>query len=342
MKNNKKILIIVCMTLIVAIISIILMTKNRNFSKDFNKITSFEYHLGNNSSFILVTGNKSNDLFDIKVEELISVNENRNIKLLTITSEELKELLNKTSQEDCKKHTYQYQCGEREDCSSSSFKINFGDEEKAICYEINNEISTYFNNLSKPSIDENISGVDWTNLAITMNGIQYKYPYKISEFLSNGWTPKSTTDQAELNKLVGEIDEETIKYYESIGVSKENITLGYKSAMLTQKGVDIFVYADNTVTDIKVSDANVVSLVMNEPTNADKNYFSFYGVNFGDNKEKIESLFGNKNYEVTSDETNYNYSYSKKLKNNLIIQIEFRINIEKNKLDKITFNFYQN
>lgn len=175
-----------------------------------------------------------------------------------------------------------------------------------------------------------------------MNGKQYKYPYKISDFLNNGWTPKSTTDQAELNKLVGEIDEETIKYYESIGVSKENITLGYKSATLTQNGVDIFVYADNTITDIKVADANVVSLVINETKNADKNYFSFYGVNFGDNKEKIESLFGSKNYEVTSDETNYNYSYSKQLENNLIAQIEFRINIKKNKLDSITFNFYQN
>lgn len=133
----------------------------------------------------------------------------------------------------------------------------------------------------------------------------------------------------------------TYKYYESIGISKENITLGYKGATLTQNGVDIFAYADNTITDIKVSDANVVSLKINGTTNADKNYFSFYGVNFGDNKEKIESLFGNKNYEVTSDETNYEYSYSKRLENNLIARIIFRVNIEKNKLDQITFDVYQ-
>lgn len=58
----------------------------------------------------------------------------------------------------------------------------------------------------------------------------------------------------------------TYKYYESIGISKENITLGYKGATLTQNGVDIFAYADNTITDIKVSDANVVSLKINGTT----------------------------------------------------------------------------
>lgn len=346
MKNKKLIISIISglVVLIIGIITTVLLINNKN-NVDMNKLSSFEYYSGSSSVAIKFYGKRNQNEIDIEFTNFNSGNQNT--ESFTISTNDFIDLLKTSKIENCKKHTYEYQCGERDGCSHSSLTLKFDNDDK-VCYEINSEIVEYFNGYSEiyneisDDNEDKISQVDWTNLEITLNGKQYKYPFKISDFINNGWTPKTSDDQNILNELVGYIDEETIKYYESIGVSKENITLGHKSATLTQNGMDVFVYADNTITDIKVSDTNVVSLIINSPANADKNHFSFYGVNFGDNKEKIENLFGNKNYEVTSDETNYNYSYSKRLENNLIAQIEFRFKIEKNSLDQISFNFYQN
>lgn len=154
MKNNKKILIIVCVVIVilVATISIILLTKNQNVSKDFNKITSFEYYSGSSSLSIKFTGNKNNELFNVDFVEFNSGDQN--IDSFTITLNELKDLLSNTKIENCKKQTYEYQCGDSDGCSHSSLSVIFEDEGNSVCYEINNEISTYFNNLSKTSIDE--------------------------------------------------------------------------------------------------------------------------------------------------------------------------------------------
>jgi len=342
MKNKKLIIWIVCVIVILIIgITTTLLLINNN-SVDLNKLSSFEYYSGSSSVSEKFSGIRNNGTIDIKFTSFNTGDQN--IQEITMFTDDFIDLLKTTKKENCKKHTYEYQCGESDGCSHSSFVVNFENDDK-VCYQINSEIAEYFNGFSEiyteDNNDDENSQVDLTNLEFSLNGKQYKFPLKISEFLNNGWAPKSSEDQTILNELVGYIDEETIKYYESIGTSKENITLGYKAVTLTQNDVEIMVYADNKITDIKVSDANVANLEINK-SKTNKTDFDFYGLNFGSSKEKIENLFGTKNYEVTSDETYYTYSYYKDLENNSSAQLTFKISKEKNELDKINLIFYQN
>ena len=56
--------------------------------------------------------------------------------------------------------------------------------------------------------------------------------------------------------------------------------------------------------------------------------------------EKIEQLFGTKNYELLSDDNSYTCRYFKKLNNNKTATLELQINKTKNQLDKLSINVY--
>lgn len=316
--KNKKFIIITCLVIaiLIGIITTLLLITNKN-SVDLNKISSFKYHSGSNSSFVQVVGTKSNDLFNINYEQLNGGNKEDDS--FTITFNEFKELLNKSKIENCKKHTYEYQCGDRDDCSSASFTVNFENKKNTVCYEINNEIITYFNNFTNANIDENISTVDWTDLEISLNGKQYKYPFKVSDFINNGWTAESSEYADILNNNI------------SYSLSK-----GYNFVVIKQNELSLTMYFDTT-TDKNVLDADVVRF---EVTNTNNDNFDFYGLKFGDNEKQIENLFGTKNYEVLEDDTYYTYRYFKKLENNSTATLELQINIEKNKLDKFIISLY--
>lgn len=164
---------------------------------------------------------------------------------------------------------------------------------------------------------------DWANLAFSMNDQSYKYPYKISDFIENGFVAQNS----EFSSIVN-------------GTVKSAINKGYNYAVLKQDNILINVYFDTTSTNVLVSEADIIRLEI-ETTNIDNEVnFEFYELKFGASLEKIEQLFGTKNYELLSDDNSYTCRYFKKLNNNKTATLELQINKTKNKLDKLSINVY--
>lgn len=326
MKNKKLTISIICIVvaIIIGIITTILLINNKN-TVDLNKLSSFEYYSGSSSVAIKFYGKRNQNEIDIEFTNFDSGNQNT--ESFTISTEDFIDLLKTSKKENCKKHTYEYQCGENDGCSHSSLTLNFDNDDK-VCYEINSEIVEYFNGYSEiyneisDDNEDKISQVDWTDLEITLNGKQYKYPFKVSNFITNGWVSESSEYEDLLNNTVS-----------------NSISKGYNYVVIKQNELLMTVYFDTTTTDTKILEANVMRLEI-ENTNDTNNNFDFYGLKFGTNEEQIENLFGTKNYEVLSDETNYTYRYFDKLENNLTATLELQVNIEKDKLDKFIISLY--
>lgn len=171
--------------------------------------------------------------------------------------------------------------------------------------------------------NENISGIiDWTGLEITINENHYKYAYKISDFINNGWNTQST----EFNDIIN-------------GTINNAITNGYNYISIKQKNIKINAYFDTTNTNDKVLNSTIIRLEI-ENLNNDNSSLDFYGINFGSNKEEIEKVFGRKNYEVLSDNSNYTYLYFSKTLDEKNITLELQIDINKNQLNKLSIELY--
>lgn len=164
--------------------------------------------------------------------------------------------------------------------------------------------------------------INWTTLVMIINENRYKYPYKISDFINNGWDTQST----EFNDIIN-------------GTINNAITNGYNYISIKQKNIKINAYFDTTNTNDKVLNSTIIRLEI-ESLNDDNNSLDFYGIKFGSNKEEIEKVFGTKNYEILSDNSNYTYHYFSKTLDDKNITLELQINKTKNKLEKLSINIY--
>ena len=171
--------------------------------------------------------------------------------------------------------------------------------------------------------DSVVSQVDWTELEITMNGKQYKYPFKVSDFITNGWVSESTEYEDLLNNSI------------SYSISK-----GYNFVVIRQNELLMTVYFDTNATNTKVSESDILRFEIVNTGVSDNNNFDFYGLKFGAKEEQIKNLFGTKNYEVLEEDTNYTYRYFDTLENNLTVTLELQVNIEKDILDKFIVSLY--
>jgi len=142
MNKKKSILVVSIVVLAVSILAIIFFV-NKGSSANLDGITSFEYYSGSTSYAVKVSGVVRGDTVNINFKEYSGADQNTSE--LTITTKELKGLIDSTKEEDCQKHTYDYQCGDRDGCSYSSFSVSFGDSNS--CYKITTKISDFFNNL---------------------------------------------------------------------------------------------------------------------------------------------------------------------------------------------------
>jgi len=138
---NKKILIVISIIIIIMFVCFIYFNNN----KKETDIKGFEYFSGSSSISIEFKGNKEGEELNV-ISEYFDSGE-KEINTFTISFNEFKELLNMTKIDDCKKHTYDYQCGEFDGCTYSSFYVYLKTGKK-ICYEINNNVSDYFKNIN--------------------------------------------------------------------------------------------------------------------------------------------------------------------------------------------------
>lgn len=143
--KNRNIFLVggVLAVIIIIIVIIVIYTNTKT-----NEITDFYYYSGSSSDYYEFTGKRNDDVININFKEFNSGKEITN--KYTIELEELKDLINSTTKENCDNHTYEAQCGDSVGCSSSYFYVYSGDNEnERTCYIINDNISSFFENLSK-------------------------------------------------------------------------------------------------------------------------------------------------------------------------------------------------
>lgn len=144
--KNKKMLIISCTIIIIAIaLGVTIILFNDNQHKKIDDLVSFRYYSGSSGYSTEFVGVRNENFINIDFIEYDG--SNQNVGTFTIAISDFEKLLNTTKKENCKKHSYDYQCGESSGCSSSHFSIVFKDYEESFCYQINDNVSSFFDNI---------------------------------------------------------------------------------------------------------------------------------------------------------------------------------------------------
>lgn len=150
--------------------------------------------------------------------------------------------------------------------------------------------------ISKENDNKEDAKVIWNDLKITIDGKQYSYPYKLSEFLENGWQVDSNSQEV-INQTVAKASEYELSevekqwYIDNDYEIPENPTTlaGYE---IYKENSKISFFVDPTQSDVLVKNADVIKMSI-ENTN-----FNFYGVEKGTTLKQVQDLFGTKNYEL--------------------------------------------
>lgn len=130
--------------------------------------------------------------------------------------------------------------------------------------------------------------VDWSDLKINIDGINYSYPYSISQFITNGW---QVDDQNKINQTVDEASKVTGEI--SIDLGDGFTEYSFPIEVYLHKGdAEISVIVDSTQSNTLVKDANIMGLATQS---AD---FEFYGVKKGFTVKKVQEIFGTKNFAI--------------------------------------------
>lgn len=145
--SKKKNIFIISFIIIILLVLLVIFFINKNDNKNLNEITGFEYYSGSSSVAERFSGIRNGNIININFTEFNSGEQN--VNKITITFNDFKELLNESKIENCKKHTYDYQCGEHYGCAYSSFSVSFENSDDNVCYEIDYNISDFFKNLTE-------------------------------------------------------------------------------------------------------------------------------------------------------------------------------------------------
>lgn len=147
MKSKKFIIgiIYIVIVLIIGTIATVLLINNGS-NIDLNKLSSFEYYSGSSSATIKFDGSRNQESIVVKFTNFDGGEQNT--QSFTIFTDDFIDLLRNTKKESCKKHTYEYQCGESSGCAHSSLFVKFESDDD-VCYKINSEIVEYFKEYSR-------------------------------------------------------------------------------------------------------------------------------------------------------------------------------------------------
>lgn len=196
-------------------------------------------------------------------------------------------------------------------------------QEDGVIYSItyNNEICYTKGNLSSNNdLDDSKSeGVDWSGLNITIDGIEYSFPWSINDFINNGWEASSSYDE--------ELLEEEISYGSNVAIE-----LGHRDY-----SADLNIYAENNnLDDIKGYEATIRDLYIGQWSGRSNPLFQFYGIEAGDSKETVENIFGTPDNIYTDEGRGYiDYTYNSTLKDGTTVKLVLTVNIKDNELYEI-------
>lgn len=197
-------------------------------------------------------------------------------------------------------------------------------EEDGVIYNITYNDKVYYTKDKQLNIDidennENpnfskIEGVDWSDLKIKINGIEYIFPYAISDFINDGWEPYSDYNQQLL--------EENISVDGATSISLKH----------SEYSCELNIYAENNaLNEIKGREATIKELQIGQWSGRDNPLFEFYGIKAGDTKETAEKIFGTPENIKTDESRGYiEYIYNTTLKDETSVELilEFNINNE--------------
>lgn len=171
--------------------------------------------------------------------------------------------------------------------------------------EVKNAIEKSREIISTPSGEE--AKVDWSELKINIDGIDYNYPYKLSQFLENGWQVSSGSQEL-MNQTVAkaskyEMSEEEKQWYIENGYEvPENLTMSVSYEIYKGNSTISFI-VDSAQSDALVKDANVIRTFIKN-TN-----FNFYGIEKDFTIEQVKNLFGTKNYSIVTTDKDVHTEY---------------------------------
>ena len=193
------------------------------------------------------------------------------------------------------------------------------------------------NSKNKKDNDDNleiIDKIDWSNIEITMNGKTYRYPFKISNFINDGWVGKTKEDEELLNKVTNEL----------LPDSEAEIYIGFNYVSLKKDNLFLNIYFDLSENNIKVADANIIALEIEKANEKDNVDFNFYGIKFGTKitESQVMKIFGNENYEffgIEGEDINH-YRYNKYLNDGINAMIDLIVDTNSNKFNKLIISFY--
>lgn len=144
MNKNKKMLIGGFSVIVLLVLfDMLFLKKDDNINSE--EIVGFKYYSGSSSVSEKFVGIRNKN--EISIELTTFDGGKQNFDKFVIDFGDFRELLNKTKTENCKKHTSHYQCGESMGCSYSSFSVSFENNDNNVCYEINDDVSDFFENL---------------------------------------------------------------------------------------------------------------------------------------------------------------------------------------------------
>jgi len=211
-----------------------------------------------------------------------------------------------------------------------AFSVDISENDGTI-YNITYNNKVYYTKsqaLNDDNINENgnnlkTESVDWSNLDITIDGIDYVSPYTINEFINNGWKTNSN-----------EVLEENISL-------DEGATIGLDHS---EYSCDLNIYIENNgLNEIKKKNATIKELTIGQWANREKPLFEFYGIKAGDSKETAEKIFGKADYINTDENRGFvEYTYNTTLENETRIELILEFDISDNELYEIEIKQYLN
>ncbi len=146
-KNKKKdensLVVFVSIGLAVIIICILLVIFLLKDDKKYGDLVSFEYHSGSVGNSVDYKGKVSGDIINIEFYEMSGA-KNELKKEYQVNKKDFESLLSNSKEESCEKHTYESQCGDLDGCGYSSFKLSYMNVKMDVCYEITDEIVSFF------------------------------------------------------------------------------------------------------------------------------------------------------------------------------------------------------
>lgn len=171
--------------------------------------------------------------------------------------------------------------------------------------EVKNAIEKSKEIISTPSGEE--AKVDWSELKINIDGTDYNYPYKLSQFIENGWQLSSDSKEL-MNQTVAkaskyEMSEEEKQWYIENGYEvPENLTMSVEYEIYKGNSTISFI-VDSAQSDALVKDANVIRTFIKN-TN-----FNFYGIEKDFTIEQVKNLFGTINYSIVTTDKDVHTEY---------------------------------